>query len=719
MKYFKSIGVAFATCLIAQPANAFDFSVTSSVADQDVSQACLQAIRGFNAPKMRAYCQSMSIKSLLSDAENSGYDMMGEANKLMPLSSYYLSHKKQYWSGDKSPDAIRANAEWKSNGLTAQRGYWLAAPTGQYLDLNNLTRLSIRAELVRIDFGSSSYTGSGTDYDTTLGMFSNDKDYTYQDWRFGADFHYRYTVKWDARPIYDGFIINHQLFGEGRICPTGSERVLEDCKDRSGPNNTGEDFLRPSIHHKRIAAELLSSEISPLSDITSYDGSELFKSSIGGRYQNKTNNKTAQNPNLSTYAGSFQIIEGGRAKFGYRQLSLFTAAQQNAPSVSSGGGIANTAKFLADQQYCAQFAKSLVQEDKSFRSGLGFVAGMAGFGEAANAINTAGAITNISEGLSGRELDEANSCMQERGHTSIDDAAAMDGAAAGTVATYVPYTSGTAVPHSGAPLATIPSSPALDSSANAYTNPKRNNSLPTSSYQDVETTSLSAPHVLQQVDETGIRQFRFQSGNAVVKASDMGRAGDILGALNTLKAALNLSDLNAYEQSMINQMAGQYSHELNRTGEAIQFYERSLASGGHLPDEAKNLKDVLEQLKLAELSKTPEGLKSIMKKSTGDRDAQPLVRIPPIIPARFLQGDHSGYCKVRFDVTPDGAVTNLETTVCTSRQLENATLTSVSKWRFTPKVEDGLPIMRKGVESTIRFDLQDERGRKLPLPDGF
>jgi len=107
------------------------------------------------------------------------------------------------------------------------------------------------------------------------------------------------------------------------------------------------------------------------------------------------------------------------------------------------------------------------------------------------------------------------------------------------------------------------------------------------------------------------------------------------------------------------------------------------------------------------------------KIAVSDRDAQPLVRIPPIFPPRFLQGDNSGFCKVRFDVSPEGQPFNVETTLCTSSQLKSATIKSVQKWKYNPKIVDGRSVSRSGVESTIRFDLSDERGRTLPMPSGY
>ncbi len=110
---------------------------------------------------------------------------------------------------------------------------------------------------------------------------------------------------------------------------------------------------------------------------------------------------------------------------------------------------------------------------------------------------------------------------------------------------------------------------------------------------------------------------------------------------------------------------------------------------------------------------------SNFKITVSDRDAQPLVRLNPIFPPRFLQGDNSGYCKVRFDVSPEGQPFNVTIDVCTSSQLKSATIKTVQKWKYNPKIVDGRSVSRSGVETKIRYDLQDERGRKMPLPKGY
>ena len=101
------------------------------------------------------------------------------------------------------------------------------------------------------------------------------------------------------------------------------------------------------------------------------------------------------------------------------------------------------------------------------------------------------------------------------------------------------------------------------------------------------------------------------------------------------------------------------------------------------------------------------------------RELAPVFRTPPVFPARFMQGNVSGYCRVRFDINPEGKPFNIDTTICTDSQLRTATIKSVRKWKYTPQVEDGRPVTRSGLETQIRFDLTDERGRILPLPNGF
>lgn len=99
------------------------------------------------------------------------------------------------------------------------------------------------------------------------------------------------------------------------------------------------------------------------------------------------------------------------------------------------------------------------------------------------------------------------------------------------------------------------------------------------------------------------------------------------------------------------------------------------------------------------------------KIQVSDRDAQPLVRIPPIMPPR---AEKSGHCKVKFDVSPEGQPFNVVASYCTQSLFKRPSIKSVQKWKYNPKIVDGRAVARSGVQSKISFKLADERGNIIP-----
>ena len=99
------------------------------------------------------------------------------------------------------------------------------------------------------------------------------------------------------------------------------------------------------------------------------------------------------------------------------------------------------------------------------------------------------------------------------------------------------------------------------------------------------------------------------------------------------------------------------------------------------------------------------------KIQVSDRDAQPLVRIPPIMPPR---ADKSGHCTVSFDVSPEGSPFNVDATYCTSSVFQRSTIKSVEKWKFNPKIIDGRAVAMTGVVNKVTYRLTDERGNIIP-----
>lgn len=93
--------------------------------------------------------------------------------------------------------------------------------------------------------------------------------------------------------------------------------------------------------------------------------------------------------------------------------------------------------------------------------------------------------------------------------------------------------------------------------------------------------------------------------------------------------------------------------------------------------------------------------------SVSDRDAQPLVRIEPQYPVRAAERGVEGTCAVRFDVTPDGTPTNVQILTCSSSMFERSSIRAVERWRYNPKIEDGVPVARRGVETQFNYQLAD------------
>jgi len=81
-----------------------------------------------------------------------------------------------------------------------------------------------------------------------------------------------------------------------------------------------------------------------------------------------------------------------------------------------------------------------------------------------------------------------------------------------------------------------------------------------------------------------------------------------------------------------------------------------------------------------------------------------------------LRAEQSGHCRVEFDVNSDGSPFNVRTTYCTENLFERASVRSVERWKFNPKIVNGEAVTRQGVESRVSFRLTDEQGHIIPEP---
>lgn len=90
-----------------------------------------------------------------------------------------------------------------------------------------------------------------------------------------------------------------------------------------------------------------------------------------------------------------------------------------------------------------------------------------------------------------------------------------------------------------------------------------------------------------------------------------------------------------------------------------------------------------------------------------DRDAQPLVRIPPQYPQRCMARARDVETVVlEFDVSPEGTVINPKVIDSTNSCLERAAIRAVERWRYNPKIVDNVSQPRFGVRTAIDFELE-------------
>lgn len=93
------------------------------------------------------------------------------------------------------------------------------------------------------------------------------------------------------------------------------------------------------------------------------------------------------------------------------------------------------------------------------------------------------------------------------------------------------------------------------------------------------------------------------------------------------------------------------------------------------------------------------------------QDVKPIERYPPRFPMR---AEKSGYCKLTFDVSADGSPFNVVATQCSQSVFERASISSVQKWKYLPQYRNGIAVPYIGLKETIRFNLLDDNGNRIP-----
>jgi len=88
-------------------------------------------------------------------------------------------------------------------------------------------------------------------------------------------------------------------------------------------------------------------------------------------------------------------------------------------------------------------------------------------------------------------------------------------------------------------------------------------------------------------------------------------------------------------------------------------------------------------------------------------DYLPIVRVAPVYPARALSRGLEGYVDLSFTVTMAGTVRDPVIMFSTSSLFERAATRAVLKFKYKPRVVDGVPVDVPNVKTRISFQIED------------
>ena len=88
-------------------------------------------------------------------------------------------------------------------------------------------------------------------------------------------------------------------------------------------------------------------------------------------------------------------------------------------------------------------------------------------------------------------------------------------------------------------------------------------------------------------------------------------------------------------------------------------------------------------------------------------DYLPIVRVAPVYPARALSRGLEGYVDLSFTVTTTGTVRDPIVMFSTSSLFERAAIRAVLKFKYKPRVVDGVPVDVPNVKTRITFKIEE------------
>jgi protein TonB len=93
----------------------------------------------------------------------------------------------------------------------------------------------------------------------------------------------------------------------------------------------------------------------------------------------------------------------------------------------------------------------------------------------------------------------------------------------------------------------------------------------------------------------------------------------------------------------------------------------------------------------------------------GEGDDLPIVKVAPIYPQRALSRSIEGFCVVQYVVTKQGTIRDpfVVEDQCTSSLFHQASVQAALKFKYKPRVIDGVAVEVPGVQNKFTFEIQE------------
>jgi TonB family protein len=112
-------------------------------------------------------------------------------------------------------------------------------------------------------------------------------------------------------------------------------------------------------------------------------------------------------------------------------------------------------------------------------------------------------------------------------------------------------------------------------------------------------------------------------------------------------------------------------------------------------------------LQIKQSNAISQRLLSTTATSPEDSEIVPLIRIPPVYPPAALKQHKEGSVQLKFTIAKDGSTADVGVVSSTDSAFEDAAAKAVSQWRYAPRLVDGVPVAKEGVQTVIKFALTD------------